>query len=170
MHQRLVALAVHLQLAERATSDPGALTSVLQEMRRDIEDALETTSLLGQWVHPPSLGAGGLAALLRLAALNAGVPASVEVAAGSDYPPEIGMTVYLCWLDALARGSGTSPVAITVAQEENALAFETVGGGDPDSGEFDRARDRVDALGGHLRVESTSDGRVRVTGSLPVSR
>ena len=58
---------------------------------------------LAQRIYPPMLEAGGLAALLRSAAVDAGVPASVEVAAGPDHPPEVEMTVYLSWLATLAR-------------------------------------------------------------------
>ena len=70
-----------------------------------MRQALDETALLAQRIYPSALELGGLAALLRSAALNAGVPATVDVVAGSSYPPEVGMTVYLCWLALLARGA-----------------------------------------------------------------
>jgi signal transduction histidine kinase len=170
VQQRLVALAVQLQLAERATySDPDAVKALLEEMDRDVQEALDKTALLAQRTYPASLEADGLAALLRSAALNAGVPASVDVAADSDYPPEIRMTIYLCWLDTLARGSGRSRATISVRDDEGALAFEVVGSTDRSLADVDRMRDRVEALGGELTSVPASDGRVRVTGLLPLA-
>ena len=64
--------------------------------------ALDETALLAQRIYPSALEIGGLAALLRSAAVNAGVPATVDVAADSSYRAGIAMTVYLCWLAALA--------------------------------------------------------------------
>ena len=100
----MVALATTLQLARLAAdSDPAAVNALLEEMGRDVRQALDETALLAQRIYPSTLELGGLAALLRSAAVNAGVPATVDVAAGSSYPPEVGMTVYLCWLALLAR-------------------------------------------------------------------
>ena len=65
--------------------------------------ALDEAALLAQRIYPSTLELGGLAALLRSAAVQAGVPANVDVSAGSSYAPEVAMTVYLCWLAALAR-------------------------------------------------------------------
>ena len=75
-------------------------------MGRDVQQALDETALLAQRIYPPLLEAGGLAAALRSAAVTAGVPASVDVAAGSNYPPEVARTVYMCWLEALEQPSG----------------------------------------------------------------
>ena len=108
MHQYLVALATTLQLARRAAdSDPAAVDALLDEMERDVRRALDETALLAQRIYPSTLELGGLAALLRSAAVQAGVPATVDVAADSSYAPEIAMTVYLCWLAAARLGGAT---------------------------------------------------------------
>jgi signal transduction histidine kinase len=102
--------------------------------------------------------------------VNAGVPASVDIVARSDYPPELGMTVYLCWLDALARASSETRVTIRVRDGEDGLAFEVVGNAARSDADLDRARDRVEALGGRLTIRSGPDRGIRVSGSLPLSR
>ena len=115
MHQYLVALATTVQLARRAAdSDPAAVNALLDEMERDVRRALDETALLAQRIYPSTLELGGLAALLRSAAVQAGVPATVDVAAGSGYAPEIALTVYLCWLAALASGTNETQVTIGV--------------------------------------------------------
>jgi signal transduction histidine kinase len=171
VHQHLVALAVNLELAGQAEdSDPAAAKTLLEEMRHDVQQALDETALLAQRIYPATLDANAFAALLRSAALNAGVRASVDVAAGSAYPPEVGMTVYLCWLDALARGSSETRLAIRVRESEDALTFEVMGDAPRSDADLERVRDRVEALGGRLTMSSGPDGGIRASGSLPLSR
>jgi signal transduction histidine kinase len=171
VHQHLVALAVNLELELQAEdSDPAAAKTLLEEMRRDVQQALDETALLAQRIYPTALEANGFAGLLRSAASNAGVRASVDVAAGSNFPPEVGMTVYLCWIDALARGSGETRLKINVREREGALAFEVMGDAPRSDADLERARDRVEALGGRLTMSSGPDGSIRASGSLPLSR
>lgn len=88
VHQHLIALAVNLQLAGEAVgSDPSAAKTLLEEMGRDVQQALDETALLAQRTYPAPLEPRGLAALLRSAAVSAAVPASVEVAVSSSDPP-----------------------------------------------------------------------------------
>ena len=82
VQQHLVALAVNLQLVEQLVDDdPAAAKTLLQDLRRDVQQALEEAAQLAQTVYPPLLETGGLAATLRAAASSIGVPSSVEVAA-----------------------------------------------------------------------------------------
>jgi signal transduction histidine kinase len=169
VHQHLVALAVNLQLAAQATdSDPEAAKTLLEAMGRDVQQALDETALLAQRIYPTTLEPAGLAALLRSAALNAGVHASVVVSARSSYPPEVVMTVYLCWLAALGHGGGET--WLTVHERDDALDFEVVGNAARSDADLVRVRDRVEALGGQLTISSGPDGAIRASGSLPRSR
>jgi signal transduction histidine kinase len=171
VHQHLIALAVNLELAGQAQdSDPAAAKTLLEAMRGDVQQALDETALLAQRIYPTTFDANGLGALLRAAALNAGVRASVDVAAGSNVHPEVGMTVYLCWLDALARGSSETQLTIRVHEGDDALAFEVIGDAPRSDADLERARDRVEALGGRLTVESNAEGGTRASASLPLSR
>ena len=162
LHQYLVALATTVQLARRAAdSDPAAVDALLEELEGDVRRALDEAALLAQRIYPATLELGGLAALLRSAAVQAGVPASVEVSAGSSYAPEVAMTVYLCWLAALASRTAEGKVSINASEAESTLRFELAA---EDLGaEFERLRDRVEALGGSLTLEPG-----RLSGSLPL--
>jgi signal transduction histidine kinase len=167
VHQHLVALAVAVQLARDAVeSDAAAAKALLEEMSSDLQQALEATALLAQRIHPATLDADRLAVLLRAVAVNAAVPASVDVAAGLDYPPEVGMTVYLCWLEALARAGGEAQVSITVSEAEDALAFEVTGGASAPA-DLDGMRERVEALGGRLTVDSPRRGGTVLRAAIP---
>lgn len=169
VHQRFVSLAVDLQLLGQAVgSDPAAVRRLVDEMRGDVQRGLEQTALLAQRIYPAMLAQRGLAALLRSAAVDAGVPASVEVTARADVPLEIGMTVYLAWLAVLARASSEERPAISVRDRDGALAFDVIAAAGSEDG-LDYVRERVEALGGHLTITSEQHGRTRATGSLPLS-
>jgi signal transduction histidine kinase len=168
VQQHLVALAMRLQLAQSALdSDPTAAKALLEEMGGDVQDAVDAAAQLAQRISPPPLGLG-FAAALRAAAVSAGVAASVEVAGGSDQAPEILQTVYRCWLDALDRASEARP-SIAVREGDDAFAFDVVRAAAPVDA-LDALRDRVEALGGALNVQPEPDGRIRVSGSLPLER
>ncbi len=170
VQQHLIALAVNLQLAgSLADSDPAAAKTLLEAMGRDVQQALDETAQLAQRIYAPLLEVGGLAAALRSAAVSAGIPASVEVAAGSSYPPEVAWTVYSCWLEALEHDGGETRATITVREEEGAVTFKVVeSAAHPDAG-LERLRDRVEALGGRLMITSEPGHGARVSGSLPLS-
>ena len=166
MQQHLVALAVSVQLAEsQLASDPVGARTTLKDIGGDVQHALDEAAHLADRIYAPLLELGGFGAALRFAAVSAGIPASVDVAGESGYPPEIAHTVYSCWLDTLRHWRGDKPPAISVREEVGALTFELVREADRPGAALDSLRDRVEALGGRLRT----DGR-RVCGSLPLSR
>ena len=69
VQQHLVALAVEVQLAAQAAeADPAAVGALLEELAREVQHALDETALLAERIYPATLGAGGLAVLLRSAA------------------------------------------------------------------------------------------------------
>jgi signal transduction histidine kinase len=165
----LVALAVSLQLAEPLLETSTGAKELIEDMKRDVQQALDEATQLAQRIYPPLPDAGGLAATLRWAAANFGIPASVEVNRGLRYPPEVGWTVYLCWLEALEHAGIGTHAAVSVQDEAGALTFEVFADIAGSQADFDRLRDRVEALGGWL--VSRSEGRaIRVSCSLPLSR
>ena len=171
VQQHLVALAVKVQLAgPLVDADPDSAKALLEEMERDLQEALDEAARLAQRIYPQLSQGGGLAAALRAAAVGAGVAASVDVNAGATYAPEILRTVYLCWLEALEHAEGNARATATVREEHGALRFEfaSVAAGAPSRGR-EGLRDRVEALGGRLAVESDPGRGTYVSGSLPVS-
>ena len=84
----------------------------------------------------------------------------------STYAAEILRTVYLCWLEALEQARGDARATATVREENGALTFEF---GGEWSTRLDGLRERVEALGGRLTVESDGGHGPYVSGSLPVS-
>jgi signal transduction histidine kinase len=174
--QQLVALAANLQLARQvADADPAAVKALLEEMGRNVQQALGETGELAHRIYPPLLDAGGLAVALRAAAVSVGVPTRIDVAAGAGYPPEVAGAVYFCCLEVLEGAGDGARATVTVRDEDGALVFEVVVDGAGSAapafnGLLTRLRDRVEALGGQLTVRSEPGQGTRVSGSLPLSR
>jgi signal transduction histidine kinase len=171
VQQHLVALAANLQLAAGLLdADTAAAKTLLEEMGRDVQQALDETGKLAHRIYPPLLEAGGLAAALRSAAVSANAPTRIDVEAGATYPPEVAAAVYFSCLEVLEHASPGAPAAVTVRDEGETLAFEVVADCAKADAELLQLHDRVEALGGRLTIRSESDGRTRVGGSLPRAR
>ena len=167
VHQQLVALAVNLQLAGALTdSDPVAARRLLEEMGRDVHEALAETTQLAQRLYPP-LAVVDLATTLRSAAAAAGVRASVDLDLDveASYPRGVVETIYLCWLETLERADDKTHAGIKVRNQGDALTFEIVADGRL---ALEPLRDRVEALGGRLRARPEREGRTRLVGALPL--
>jgi signal transduction histidine kinase len=170
LQQHLVALATKLELARgTAESDPAVTKALLEELAHEVQQALDEAAQLALRIHPGLLEAYGLAVALRAATASAGIAASVEVAASPSAPPELATTVYLCWLDALDNAGPEGRTEISVREEDGAIVFDVAGGARSDGG-VALLRDRVEALGGRLTVESEPGRVFRVSGSLPLPR
>jgi signal transduction histidine kinase len=168
VQQHLVALAVNLQLAGAlADSDLAAAQTLLAQMGRDVQQALNETAQLAQRIYPQG-DAVGLAAALRSAAVSAGIRASVDVDVEPDHPPELLAAAYWCWLALLDRSARGARATVTVWEQDGALSFEIAGDGEHPVAELEHVRDRVEALGGTLELRS-EPGSTRLSGSLPLS-
>jgi signal transduction histidine kinase len=180
VRQYLIALSVELQRARPLIeTDPPAAMALLDDMSRDVQQALDAAARLGQRVYPALLDAGGLGAALRSAVTTLGIRASIEVVVGADVSGELAVTVYLCCLEALELVAPAGPATVTVRDEDGALAFEVVevvGDGVKSARtvgrdeERLRLRDRVDAHGGRVTIGPRPDGGIGVSGWLPARR
>ena len=166
VQQLLIALAANLEIAAASVdSDPAAARKLLDEIGEDTRRTLEETRKLAEQIYPPLLEAGGLVPALRAAAASADVKTRIDVVAGTTCPPEIAGAVYFCCLDVLSRAAPGTPGAISVRNQEGAVAFEIVAGCDVDA---ERLRDRIEAFGGSVTIAARPGGETSVAGSLPL--
>ena len=175
--QRLVALALELSRARRGL-DPVAteeVERVLETAVQEVQAAVTELRALAHGVHPPILVEEGLAS--ALASLADRMPLHVTVVAPPErLPPVIESAAYFVACEALAnvvKHAEAGAVAITVVRGEDALSIEVVdngaGGADARAGTGLRGlADRVEALGGRLRVESPAGVGTRLTAELPL--
>jgi signal transduction histidine kinase len=180
--QRLVALAVKLRLARRLVdADLDQARGMLDELRDEVKDAVEELRSLAHGIYPPLLLDQGLAAALGSAAQRATIPTRVEAGPIGRYPADLEAAAYFCCLEALQNAmkhAGPEATAVIRAWEEDgALRFAVT----DDGAGFDAATnaggtgfvnmaDRLGAIGGTLRVESTPGGGTSVLGTVPLAR
>ena len=179
VQQQLVALAVNLQLARQlADGDPAALMPLLEEIGRDVQEALEDVRRLASRVYPAFLLDRGLVDALRAAAAQAAVPTHVEALPSvGRYSTEIEAAAYFCCVEALEDAAGPPQpgerATIRLRQAERALVFDVVveGGGPGPWAEKDLLGigDRLGAVGGRLEVSPDTGRGARLSGTIPLA-
>jgi signal transduction histidine kinase len=180
--QHLVALEANLGAVQALIdSDAHRASTILDELRTAVREAMQDFRDLAHGIYPPLLQDRGLSEALAHAARRTSIPTHVEATAARRYEPEIEATVYFCCVEALhnaAKHAGEDARAtIRLCEKESALLFEVVDDGsglDPAQTTFGAGltnmRDRLDAVGGILRVESTLGAGTRVLGTIPLRR
>jgi signal transduction histidine kinase len=167
VQQQLVALSVNLQLVRELTdADPAAAKALLAEIARDVQQALDETTQLAHKIYPP-LDAVSFATTLRSAAIRAGARVSVDLLAQERYSTEIAVALYWSWLDVLEQLGDGASAALRVRDHDGALAFELVADSDQLDTALERLHDRIEALGGRMRIHVEPGPRTRVNGSVP---
>jgi signal transduction histidine kinase len=176
--QQLVALSVKLGLVERLMSrDPEKTKALIDELKADATDALDTLRDLARGIYPPLLADQGLAAALEAHARKVSVPVTVEPNGVGRYPAEIEAAVYFCCLEALqnvGKYANARAVRVRLGRANGDLVFEVTDDGigfDTSAGHagtgLQGMQDRLAAIGGTLVVQSTPGIGTTVTGSVP---
>jgi signal transduction histidine kinase len=178
VQQHLVALAVNLQLARQLIeTDSPALAPVLDEIARDVTEALEGVRGLAHDVYPPLLLDRGLGDAIGALAAAAQRPVRVVRTRLDRFPEDVEATVYFCCADMLRTADSHSVrvAAIHVWQDDGAVNLEldletapSVAGTHDMTPPVGSIEDRVGAAGGTLTV-TTADGGIRVTATIPLA-
>jgi signal transduction histidine kinase len=179
--QHLVALAVKARLVEQlAERDPERARSLMNQLQDDVKSAIEELRALAHGIYPPLLSSAGLGEAITAACRRAPLPTEVDANVAARYPPEIEAAVYFCCLEALQNaakhgGPGVS-AQVRIREEAGALLFEVCDDGagfetnqHGDGAGLTNMRDRLGAVGGTLRVESSAGRGTRIEGVVPVT-
>jgi len=173
--QRIVGVALQLQLLRgRIESDPAAAAELATTATDELAQSLQELRELARGLHPAVLE-HGLAAALRALAERSAVPATVAYETAATLSEPVALAAYFVASEALAniaKHAGANAVAIRVWDSDGrvslALADDGVGGADDAVGSGLRGlADRVEALGGALRVSSPRGLGTTVTAELP---
>jgi signal transduction histidine kinase len=178
--QQLVALAVKLRLARSLVEkDPPKTGEMLDDLQSEAVDALENLRDLARGIYPPLLADQGLAAALGAQARKSPVPVSVEAGGVGRYPQDVEAAVYFCALEALqniAKYANASSATLRLSAVNGDLRFEVADDGagfDPETTRYGTGlqgmADRLDAVGGSLRVRSAPGAGTTVVGSVPAA-
>jgi signal transduction histidine kinase len=172
--QRLLGIRLALQLARGQLADGGAaVDELLAEADSEVVDALAELRTLARGIHPAILTDGGLAPALAGLARRAPVPVALTVVP-ERLPGPVEATVYFVASEALAniaKHAHASHAAIEVTRTDGRVAIEVsddgIGRADAHGAGLRGLRDRVEALDGRLRVESSPGRGTRVRAALP---
>ena len=173
--QRLIALSLELgRLGNQLDGDPGAKARI-EQARAEIAVSLDELRTVARGLHPAVLSGHGLAVALESLAATSAVPVAlhVEVEGRLDEPLEV--TAYYVVAETLtnvAKHAQAGSASVEVVRRDGDLVIEVVddgvGGADTERGTGLRGlADRVEALGGRLRVWTPRGGGTRVRAELP---
>jgi signal transduction histidine kinase len=161
------------QEARERGDEPGA--ELLDTAAQELERAVADVRALARGLHPRTLTERGLRAALR--ELVEGSPLAVDVKVPSErFASPVEAAAYFVCAEALAnvgKYARASRVSCMVARADGSLRVvvedDGVGGADVAAGTgLLGLADRVNALGGELRVVSPRDGGTVVTAEIPV--
>jgi signal transduction histidine kinase len=173
--QRLIALSLELSLLEeQLDGDPDA-SSRLALARREIAASLEELREVARGIHPAVVSGHGLEVALEQLVARASVPIRLTVEVDERLPEALEVAAYYLVSESLANvgkyaqaSSATVEVSLCARELVVQVADNGVGGADTERGSGLRGlADRVEALGGRLRVWSPVGGGTRVKAEIP---
>ena len=181
--QHLVALAVNLRLAQTvADRSPERAARLIAAQADAAVVAIETLSSLSRGIYPRLLANEGLVPALRLAAATSAVSVTIGTTTVGRFPAPVEAALYFSCTEAVqnaAKHSGARSVSVHVAEHHGRAELTVT----DDGVGFDRAdvvrsgggaglanmRDRLDAVGGTLAVDSRPGEGTTVVAVVPLA-
>jgi signal transduction histidine kinase len=142
---------------------------------RELEEALNELRELARGIHPVLLTDHGLEPALRALTARSPIPVELLIDVDDRPGPLVEAAVYYVVSEALtnvAKYANATCAQVNVARDHGTISVDVtddgVGGADPAKGTGLRGlADRVEALGGRLSLDSSSDG-THVHADLPL--
>jgi signal transduction histidine kinase len=175
--QRLVSLALELRAVEAALPDDRPdLRADVARLANELTEALDDLRELSRGIHPAILSEGGLGPALRTLGRRAGVPVEVDVRTRVRFPEPVEVAAYYVVSEAVTnttKHAGASYAEVVVSERDGGLWLcvrdDGAGGADPRRGSgLTGLRDRVEALGGSIRISSPAGDGTSIEVFLPL--
>jgi PAS domain S-box-containing protein len=177
--QQFVSVALQLENARGLIEEQSPQASrLLAAAQADLQDAIEELRRLAQGIHPAELSKSGLAAALRTLAKRSAASINVTVERFGRLAPEIESAAYFITAEATANAvkhASANQIQIDVAKARDELRVTVTDDG-PGGASFGDGtglqglRDRAEAVGGDLTVDSPIGGPTVLTADLPLFR
>ena len=173
--QRLVALSLDLGLLEKQLDGDRDATERIDRARREVAASLEELREIARGIHPAVVTGHGLAVALEQLAARAAVPIRLTVGVQGRLPEAVEVASYYVVAESLTnvgKYAQASAATVELSRSPGVLVVEVnddgIGGADTERGSGLRGlADRVEALGGRLRVWSPVGGGTRVQAEIP---
>jgi signal transduction histidine kinase len=173
--QRLIALSLDLRMLQRKLEDNPGARRQLEDAQREITRSLDELRDIARGLHPAVLTAHGLAVALEQVAARATVPVELAVEVGGRLPEPVEVAAYYVVAESLVnigKHAQATAATVNVSRSGEGVVVEVlddgVGGANTEHGSGIRGlADRVEALGGRLRVWTPRGGGTRVRAEIP---
>jgi signal transduction histidine kinase len=173
--QRLIALSLNLRMLEERLGDDPDSRARLDQAREEISLSLEELRDVARGIHPAVVSGHGLAVALESLAAGATVPVRLTVQLEERVSESVEVAAYYVVSESLAnigKHAHATTATVGVVRANGELIVEIVddgvGGADSERGTGLRGlADRVEALGGRLRVWTPPGGGTRVRADMP---
>ncbi|HTP20472.1 MAG TPA: GAF domain-containing protein, partial [Solirubrobacteraceae bacterium] len=174
---QLVTLVLPVRAAQEVLPADDLLAAELERVATGLTSALDELRELASGIHPPILASGGLGPAVRMLGRRARIPVDVDVRMADRLPKPVEVGAYYVVSEALTNAvkhSEATSVAVEIEVADAVLRIvvqdDGVGGA-----EFARGsgllglRDRVEALGGRIALESERGAGTSLSVELPLS-
>jgi signal transduction histidine kinase len=177
VQQQLVSLGLELG-AMRADPPTGdALTEQLANVTEDVASVFDALVETARGIHPAILSQGGLAPALKALARRSAVPVELNAQIDRPLPDAVEVATYYVAAEALtnaAKHARATVVHLDVLTDEETLTLmvrdDGVGGADPGAGSgLVGLHDRVEALGGTIKIDSPAGRGTCLVVTLPIA-
>jgi signal transduction histidine kinase len=173
--QRLVALSMDLGELEKRLDGDIELRHRIEGARQELTASLAELRDLARGIHPATVSDHGLAVALESLATRAPIPVQIKGAPRERLPEHVELAAFFIVSEALtnvAKHAGASYAEVELEMTAALLVVEVrddgVGGAAADAGTGLRGMaDRVEALGGRLRVWSPKGQGTRIRAEVP---
>jgi signal transduction histidine kinase len=175
--QRLVALGLAVRAAEADV--PRELEQLHRELSRvaqGLAEAVDDLQEISRGIHPAILSKGGLGPALKTLGHRSPIPVELEITTDARLAEGIEVAAYFVASEALANAakhSQASRIDVSLRESDAGLVLSVrddgVGGADTAGGSgLVGLTDRVEALGGSIRVDSLPGKGTKITAELPL--
>jgi signal transduction histidine kinase len=172
----MMGVALALRMAEHSAADGSSeVRALLAEAATDLDAAVGELRELAHGVHPALLMDVGLAGALESLAERSPIPVRLCVRIPAQLPEPIMVAAYYVVAEAVtnaAKHSGAAHVTVETWSGDRSLHVEVTddgkGGAQARAGSgLEGLADRVDSLGGSLRISSPCGAGTRLVAELP---
>ena len=172
--QRLVSLALDVRTAQAAVA--GGVAQQLDRIATGLDDVLDELREIARGLHPAILAERGLPPAIKTLARRSTVPVRVRVQVAGRLPEPVEIAAYYTVAEALtnaAKHARAATADIQVTERDGVLHVRVRddgrGGADFSKGSgLVGLKDRVEALGGHLGMDSPPGGGTTLEITLPL--
>ncbi len=175
--QRIVVLALKAgTLAQSQAAQTAGLDAELRSLVVDLNGVLEELRTIASGLHPAALSRGGLAAALSTLARRSHVPVVLDARLPGGISESVEVAAYYFVAETLtntAKHAEASRIDVTAELRDGRVCVcvrdDGVGGADPACGSgLVGLKDRIEAFGGTMTLDSPSGGGTTLVAQLPL--